>query len=193
LKVAERDITFDDQEEDTTPVFPDEDPSSDSMDYPVVGSSAKSGTKADRGLTLGGTVALVLVAVMVTVGGVVFFVLQKQCRTYPHPQQEPHCGDDSETFELPDPHDDFAGELDTSQGIMYRDFGKHPEATNTYPNEIFLPDLKKRPKQKIRLDETCESHYLTADRRNDQSPIPSQNIATSEQGDDYAFGSSMML
>jgi hypothetical protein len=114
------------------PVFAPQDP--ESPEWPTVAESQQQNSNMKRGLTLGGSIALIMIAVIIGIGASIYIYTVTHFKTYPHPQQEPHLpvdAIDDHDMHLVQPYDHPEEHPDPYEDAMISKLQptkeKHPE------------------------------------------------------------------
>lgn len=195
MKLAEESVAIDDQQQETTYVFPGDIPSSD------LDSQSQSAKNDKRTIPLGGKVSLALVSTMLIVGSLVFIHLQRQLKTFPQPYYEDDPDFPQEIFEeRHEPQNQLyhrrkqkkrhfqgnAGSFNGKQVDLMVPFPNRSGSEGPTTHQTMMEDEDRAVSEELSADRGLIGGSL-------QKDPPNHYITSSEQGNDYAFGTSVLL
>jgi hypothetical protein len=178
------------------PVFTPQEPGS--PEWPTVAETQQETSNVKRGLTLGGSIALILVAVIIGIGASVYIFAVNHFKTYPHPQQEPHLPVDAivdHDIHYLQPHDHPEQHPDPYEDAM---ISKIQSTRQEYPQD-YDPGtaLSEDPYRKQYSEDFDNYSHAPADRISQRLGTSNKIMPITAQGtlgaEDYSYGASLLL
>lgn len=162
----------------------------ESLEWPREAESQQQNSNVKRGLTLGGSLALIMMAVVVSIGASVYIFTINHFKTYPHPQQERHLPLDAiadhdihhlqpqdHPEDHPDPYEDAMISKLQPTRQKYSDDPYQKEYTDDFDNYIHIHAPADRISQRLGTS-------------NKILPISALGTGGAE---DYSYGASLLL
>jgi hypothetical protein len=183
-------------------VFPPQDP-----EWPTVTESQQQNSNVKRGLTLGGSIALIVIAMVIGGGASVYIFTMHHFKTYPHPQQEPHLPVDAITdhdmdmHNLQPPHDHHhhpEEHPDPYEDAMISKTPLPPMRQTPHAQE-YVPGTfhSEDPYRKQYADDFDNYSHAPADRISQRLGTSNKIMPISAPGtrgaEDYSYGASLLL
>ena len=167
-------------------------------EWPTIAESKQQNSNVKRGLTLGGSIALILVAAIIGIGASVYILTVNQFKTRPHPQQERHLPldaiDDHDVHYL-QPHDHPGQHPDPYEDAMISKIQptRHTYTDDYDPGTYHSEDLYRKQYS----DDFDNYSHAPADRISQRLGTSNKIMPISAPGtrgaEDYSYGASLLL
>ena len=163
----------------------------DPTNWPPMSNEQASGTRSDvkRGPTLGGSIALIVLATLVGTGASIYIIFMNNMKTHPHPMQEPQLNDAVFPSDLGPPPTDLANHPDPYEdeiilkhaAITAKHFRGDQEGSRYYEDGISVKDY----------DEFDNFSHAPADRISRR--LGTSNLIQLPRPEDYSYGASVLV